>query len=228
MMGKPYQGFPKAVQKRILRGEAPLRGRPGKSLEPIDFDQERANVEALGRENPDHKDVLASVLYPAVFKEFVEHQNRYDDTSALPTPAFFYGLRPGEEIVIDEDRGQALIIKFLTVGDAHEDGRRTVFFEVNGQPREVIVADNALVSSAVSHRRADPDNASHVAAAMPGMVVNVAVDVGDKVEKGQALMVLEAMKMESTLYAEQTGVVKEIYVHPGSQIETGELLAILE
>jgi len=227
MMGKPYKGFPKSVQKRILRGEKPLGGRPGKTLESIDLDAEIERLANSERDNPDIKDAIASVLYPAVFADLVKHQNKYDDTSGLPTPAFFYGLRPGEEIVIDEDRGQALIIKFLTVGDPHEDGRRTVFFEVNGQPREVTVADNNLVSSVVSHRKAEPDNDNHVAAAMPGMVVNVAVAAGDNVEKGQTLMVLEAMKMESTLYAEKAGVMKEILVRPGSQIESGELLAVL-
>ena len=114
------------------------------------------------------------------------------------------------------------------MSDAHDDGRRTVFFELNGQPREVRVADQQLASAVESHRMADPANDSHVAAAMPGMVVNVAIATGDKVEKGQALMVLEAMKMESTLYAEKSGKVGEIYVHAGSQIETGELLALID
>ncbi len=228
MMGKPYKGFPKKVQQRILRGEKPLRGRPGTTMEAIDLDAEIARLESIGKYQPDRKDAIASVLYPAVYEELIEHENNFDDTSALPTPAFFYGLRAGEEIVIDEDRGQALIIKFLTVGDPHEDGRRTVFFELNGQPREVAVADKNLMSSVVSHRLADPQNDAHVAAAMPGMVVTVAVAAGDKVEKGQTLMVLEAMKMESTLYAEKSGTMKEILVHSGSQIETGELLAVID
>jgi pyruvate carboxylase len=228
MMGKPYQGFPRKVQQRILRGEKPLKGRPGSTLEAADFDEVIEQLKAKGRDDATIKDAIASVLYPSVFDELVTHQNNFDDTSALPTPVFFYGLRPGEEIVIDEERGQALIIKYLTMSDAHEDGRRTVFFEVNGQPREVRVADRQLASSVESHRMADPSNASHVAAAMPGMVVNVAIAVGDKVEKGQALMVLEAMKMESTLYAEKSGKVGDVYVHAGSQIETGELLALID
>jgi pyruvate carboxylase len=228
MMGKPYQGFPRKVQQRILRGEKPLKGRPGSTLPAADFDAVIEELKTKGREEPDLKDAIASALYPAVFDDLIAHQNQYDDTSALPTPVFFYGLRPGEEIVIDEERGQALILKYLTMGDAHEDGRRTVFFEVNGQPREVRVADRQLASAVESHRMADPANDSHVAAAMPGMVVNVAIAVGDKVEKGQALMVLEAMKMESTLYAEKSGTVSEIYVHAGSQIETGELLALVD
>ncbi len=228
MMGKPYKGFPKKVQNRILRGEKPMRGRPGTALEPVDFKQISSELKELGLESPTLKDTIASALYPAVFKDLVSHQERYDDTSALPTPVFFYGLRAGEEIVIDEYQGRALIIKFLTVGDAHQDGRRTVFFELNGQPREVSIVDRTLTSSVDSHRMADPGNDDHVAAAMPGMVVNVAIGIGEKVEKGQAVMVLEAMKMESTIYAQKAGKIKEILVKPGSEIETGELLAIIE
>lgn len=228
MMGKPYKGFPKKVQNRILRGEKPMRGRPGQTLEPVDFDAVKEALKKRGLDAPELKDAIASALYPSVFDELVDHQEKYDDTSALPTPVFFYGLRAGEEIVIDEYLGRALIIKFLTVGDAHSDGRRTVFFELNGQPREVTVADKNLTSSVDSHRKADPGNENHIAAAMPGMVVNVAIKVGEKIEKGQTVMVLEAMKMESTLYAEKSGKIKEILVKPGSEIETGELLAIIE
>jgi len=162
-----------------------------------------------------------------VFEEFLKHQQQFDDTSTLPTPVYFYGLQPGEEIVIDEERGNALIIKFLTIGDPHEDGRRTVFFEVNGQPREVQIADRSLASAVDAHRMADAGNADHIGAAMPGMVVKVSVEVGDEIEKGQALMVLEAMKMESTLYAERAGTVSELLVQPGHQAESGELLMIV-
>lgn len=228
MMGKPYKGFPKKVQNRILRGEKPMRGRPGQTLEPVDFDAVAEELKKRGLDSPELKDIIASALYPQVFADLVQHQNRYDDTSALPTPVFFYGLRPGEEIVIDEYQGRGLIIKFLTVGDAHSDGRRTVFFELNGQPREVSIADNNLTSSVLSHRKADPGNDNHIAAAMPGMVVKVAVAAGDKIEKGQTVMVLEAMKMESTLYAEKSGSVKEVLVQPGSEIESGELLVVME
>ena len=121
-----------------------------------------------------------------------------------------------------------MIIKFLTVGEPGDDGRCSVFFEVNGQPREVTTANRKLASAASSHRLADPANDNHIAATMPGMVVSLAVGVGDKVEKGQALMVLEAMKMESTLYAEKAGKIAEMLVAAGRQIENGELLAVLE
>ncbi len=226
-MGKPYQGFPGAVQKRILRGEKPLRGRPGGTLEAADFKAAKTHVETLGGFVEADRDALSWLLYPDVYEDFAEHRKRFDDTSGLPTPAFFYGLLPGEEIVIDEDRGKAVIIKFLTMSETREDGRCTAFFEVNGQPREVQVIDSSHANAGDSHRMADPQNADHIAASMPGMVVNVTVAAGDTVEKGQALMVLEAMKMESTLYAEKAGLIEEVMAQAGRQVESGELLAVL-
>ena len=227
-MGKPYKGFPGAVQKRILRGDKPLRGRPGSTLEAADFKAARAHVADIGSSDNLERDALSWLLYPDVFEDFAEHRKRFDDTSGLPTPAFFYGLQPGEEIVIDEDRGKAIIIKYLTMSETREDGRCTAFFEVNGQPREVQVIDSSHANASDSHRLADPQNPDHIAASMPGMVVNVTVVAGDSVEKGQALMVLEAMKMESTLYAEKSGKIEEVLIQAGRQVESGELLAVLK
>ena len=227
-MGKPHQGFPKRIRDRILRGEKPLSKRPGETLPPADFSEAKGTLKEKGLEHPETRDILSWILYPSVFEDLLAHQMEYDDTSHLPTPVYFYGLKPGEEITVDDEFGQALIIKFQTVGDPHQDGRRTAFFEVNGQPREVLVSDLSLVSSTVSHRKADPSNNRHMPAPMPGMIVSVVVSPGDIVKKGQAAMTLEAMKMESTLYFEKAGTVSELLVTPGIQVESGDLLAILE
>src|SRR5207237_6518910 len=135
------------------------------------------------------------LLYPRVFPEFAEHQEKYSDTSVLPTPVFFYGLDPGQEIGVDIEPGKTLIIKFLTVGDPHPDGSRQIFFELNGQPREVLVMDRALVVEGKTRPKAEPANPDHVGAPMPGLVVRVTVSPGDYVEKDQKLFTLEAMKM---------------------------------
>ncbi|MCA9419131.1 MAG: biotin/lipoyl-binding protein, partial [Candidatus Omnitrophica bacterium] len=110
----------------------------------------------------------------------------------------------------------------------HEDGRRTVFFELNGQSREVTVTDRALEPETPRHPKADPSNPAHVAAPMPGMVVNIAVQSGDSVAKGQKLLMLEAMKMQTIIAAERDGTISEVHVHPGMQIETGDLLMTIE
>ena len=227
-MGKPYQGFPKKVRDRILKGEKPMSGRPGRNLPAADFAQVKNFLETKGLDNPTMKDALSWTLYPGVFEQLIEHQHKYDDTSHLPTPVYFYGLKPREEIVIDDEFGKALIIKYQTVGDPHQDGTRTTFFEVNGQPREVVVNDHSLVSSIISHRKADPDDDRQVAAPMPGMVVSVAVSVNDMVEKGQAAVTLEAMKMETHLSFEQSGMVSEVLVSAGTRVESGDLLVVLE
>jgi pyruvate carboxylase len=174
------------------------------------------------------RELLSYLLYPRVFPEFAAHQARYSDTSVLPTPVFFYGMEPGEEAGIDIERGKTLIVKFLTVSDPHENGTRTVFFELNGQPREAVVTDRSLAGQAKGRRKAEPGNPLHVGAPMPGLVVRVAVEPEEHVVPGQKLCSLEAMKMETTLYAERAGEVAEVLVQPGTQVEAGDLLIRFE
>lgn len=227
-MGQPPGGFPTKVKKRILRDVKPVKGRPGASLEPIDFDATGKKIERkLGRK-PTLRDAVTHVLYPRVYEDFLAHQQSYSDTSVLPTPVFLYGQERGEEMSVDIESGKTLIVKFLSVGDAHPDGSRSVFFELNGQPREVSIIDKSLEPEKAKRPKADPANPLHVAAPMPGLVVVVGVQVGDRVSKGQKLLTLEAMKMETTLYAEVDGRVAELHVKPGTQVESGELVARLE
>lgn len=227
-MGQTPGGFPRKVRERILRGEKPLRGRPGSNLPAADFKHTAETIRPLLGHEPSRREVVSHLLYPQVFADFTSHQQAYADTSILPTPVFLYGLEPGEEIAIDIEPGKTLIIRFLTIGDPHDDGRRTVFFELNGQPREVTVTDRALEPETPRRLKADPSNPAHVAASMPGMVVTVAVKPGDSVVKGQKLLMLEAMKMQTTIAAEQKGKISEIHVQPGTQVETGDLLLTIE
>lgn len=223
-LGQPVGGFPKELQKRILKSRKPLQDRPGASLPPADFDAVSKSLAIRIKRTPSTRDVLSSVLYPRVMEEFLDHQTKYSDTSVLPTPVFFYGMEPGEEISVDIEAGKTLIIKFLTVGDPHVDGTRLVFFELNGQAREVLVLDRSLTSQVKAHTKAEPGNPSHVSAPMPGLVVTLAVGPGEKVAAGQKLVTLEAMKMETTVYAERAAKVEEVLVRPGVQVEAGDLL----
>ena len=177
---------------------------------------------------PNRRDVLSYLLYPKVYQEYTAHARNYSDTSRLPTPVFFYGQELGEEISVDIEEGKTLIIKFLTVSEPHADGTRTVFFELNGQPRDVSVVDQSLEATAAKAVKADPDDPKQVGASMPGMVVTVAVKAGDKVSRGQKLFTVEAMKMETTLNSEVQGRVAEVFVKPGSRVETGDLLLRVE
>lgn len=227
-LGQPPGGFPEALQKRILRGRKPMTDRPGATLPPADFEAARKALEAKTKRPVHPREVVTHLLYPRVFADFLSHQQTYSDTSVLPTPTFFFGMEPGEEISVDIEPGKTLIIKFLTVGDPHPDGNRLVFFELNGQPREVLVMDRSLAEVAKKQPRADANNPLHVGAPMPGLVVTITVAPGEQVAAGQKLCTLEAMKMETTLYAERAGRVAEVLVRPGMQVETGDLLVRFE
>lgn len=227
-MGQPPGGFPQAVKNRVLRGGPEFLERPGESLPPADFAAAAEKIKPLLKSEPTRRDVVTYLLYPKVYEEFVAHVKKYSDTSVLPTYTFFYGQESEEEISIDIEEGKTLILKFLTFSDPHPDGKRTVFFELNGQPRDVTVVDRSLEADTQKRLKADSADPKQVGAAMPGMVVSVPVKPGDIVTKGQKIMSLEAMKMESTIYAERDGKVGEILVKPGSQVETGDLLLKFE
>ncbi|WP_437192618.1 pyruvate carboxylase [Planctomicrobium sp. SH527] len=227
-MGQPQGGFPEGVQKRILKDRKPFTGRPGETLPPIDFAQAAQKmVPFLGRQ-PTEREMLSWVMYPGVFKDYAQHVENYGDTSILPTPVFFFGMQSGEEFAAEIEPGKTLFIKFLTTGSPHPDGTRTVFFELNGQPRDVTIDDRSVESIVEKNIKADTSNPTHIAASMPGMVVSVAVQAGDKITKGQKLLVIEAMKMQTTLNAERAGTVGQLLMKAGTQVSTGDLLLTLE
>ena len=227
-MGQPPGGFPADVQARILRGKPVVTGRPGESLPPADFKIAADKVREILKREPTNRDIVTWLLYPKVYQEFISHVDKYSDTSGLPTPVFFYGQTHGEEIAVDIEPGKRLIVRFLTIGDAHADGQRTVFFELNGQPRDVTIVDKSLEPEATVNIKADSTNPKQVGASMPGMVVTVAIQAGDNVKKGQKLFSLEAMKMETNLTAERDGKVGQVLVKRGTQVAAGDLLLTYE
>src|SRR5438067_9967774 len=138
-------------------------------------------------------------MYPDVFTSFAAARAQYGELDVLPTPQFFYGLQETNEVTVELEPGKTLIIRFLTVGEPHPDGMRTVFFELNGQPREVEVVDRSLASSVRATPIADPDDPNQIASPLPGLIVGVGVSPGDAVRKGQKLVSIESMKMETTV-----------------------------
>jgi pyruvate carboxylase len=137
-------------------------------------------------------------------------------------------LQPYQEVPIEIEPGKSLIVKFLTVGDADPDGMVTVFFELNGQPREVKVPDRKRGPVKVERPKADPQNPRHVGAPMPGKVSALSVSVGQAISKGQKLLSIEAMKMESAVYSPRDGKVVKIDVQPGNMVASGDLLVEIE
>jgi len=226
-LGVPPGGWPKKLQRIILRGQAPLKGSPSANLPAANFPSEQSEVEKkVG--HPIAEDALLSyLLYPDVFLKYDKFRQAYADVSVLPTPAFFYGLRPGEEIAVEIESGKTIILKFLTIGEAHPDGTRTLFFELNGQPREVTLRDHSLRVVERSHPKADPADPGHVGAPTAGLISGITVQINHVVERGAKLLTLEAMKMQSNIYAPVAGRVMKLHVAPGQNVEAKDLLVVI-
>ncbi len=226
-LGVPPGGWPEKLQRIMLRGQAPLKGRPGKSLAPVKFEEEQAQLEKKVNHQVRRDGLLSYLLYPEVFLKYNAHRQTYSDVSVLPTSAFFYGLKPGEEITVDIEAGKTMIVKFLTFSEAHPDGTRTLFFELNGQPREVNVRDRALRVVERSHPKADPEAPGQVGAPTAGLISSIAVPLHHAVERGAKLLTLEAMKMQSNIYAPISGKIQKLLVIPGQHVEAKDLLVVI-
>ncbi len=227
-LGQPYQGFPEKVKKAVLKGREPITCRPGELMEPVDFDQVAKELEDEFHRPFSIHDVLSYVMYPAVFKEFEQHRQNFGDLSVLDSPTFFYGMRVGEEGAAEIERGKTLMIKLLSIGEILPDGTRTIYFELNGRPREVNVIDQSIESNILRKEKADANNPNQIGATMPGTVMKILVNEGDTVKKGDHLMVNEAMKMETTVQASRDGIIKRIVVQEKESITTGDLLIEFE
>ena len=228
MMGQPPGGFDAKLIKRVLQNRKPVVGRPGETLPPADFEAAGKEVAKFLDREPTQREIVTYLLYPKVYKDYAMHHIKYGDVSCIPTPFFFFGQAPNEEFTAVIEEGKTLIFKFLTVDGGSEKGCRKVFFEMNGQPRDATVVDKSLSTDAVTRARADLDNLKHVGSTMPGMVVTVAVKAGDKVTKGQKLVTLEAMKMETTVNAELDATIAQVYVTAGFQVDAGDLMIEFE
>ena len=197
-------------------------------MPPADFESAARDIQSKAKREANDQDVLSYLLYPQVFLDYDAHRQQFGDTSTIPTGPFFYGLRAGEEVSIEIERGKTLFVKFLTTGDVREDGTRTAFFELNGQPRAVSVSDRAVGATIKRHPKADPENSNHIAAPMPGKVSSVGVKVGQTVKSGDRLLSIEAMKMETAVYSPRDGQVAEVHVEAGAVVEARDLLLVLK
>ncbi|WP_299939094.1 pyruvate carboxylase [uncultured Nitratireductor sp.] len=226
-LGQPPAGWPRALQKKVLKNSEPITVRPGSLLEPADLEQDRrALEEKLGREVSEFE-FSSWLMYPKVFTDFASASENYGPVSVLPTPVYFYGMQPEDEIFVDIERGKTLVIRCLAVGDVDEKGMVTVFFELNGQPRRVKVPDRAHGASAsAARRKAEAGNEAHMGAPMPGVVSTLAVSPGQTVKSGDVILSIEAMKMETALHAERDGTIAEVLVKAGDQIDAKDLLVV--
>jgi pyruvate carboxylase len=223
-LGQPHGGFPKELQRIILKGREPISVRPGELLEPVNFNAMKEELfQSLNRQVTSF-DAIAHALYPKVFMDYAKTFEQFGDISVLDTPTFLYGMRLGEEIEVEIEQGKTLIVKLVSIGEPQPDGTRVVYFELNGQPREVVIRDENIKATVTAKMKADKSNKDHIGATMPGTVIKVLVEKGEKVSKGDHLLLTEAMKMETTVQAPYSGTIKDIHVSNGEAIQTGDLL----
>ena len=223
-LGKPVGGWPRKVQQVVLGKQKPLKGRPGADLKPLNLERTRKKLEDDINRKASDDDLLSHLMYPEVFKDYNKFRRQYGDVSVLPSSTYFYGLQPGEEIAVDIEEGKTLYIKLINISEADEEGVRTLTFELNGYPREVEIADASLNVQEKAIAKADPGNDLHVGAPIPGIITELAVGVGAKVAKGDKLITMEAMKMQTTVYAAAAGVVDQINVAIGDSVESKDLI----
>lgn len=229
MMGQPYGGFPKELQKIVLKDIEPLTVRPGQLLPPVDFDAikkhliEQYHYENASEEVMEQK-AISYALYPKVYEDYCEHKQMYNDVSGLESHVYFYGLRKGEETYLKIDEGKQLLIKFLEASDPDEKGVRTLMFRVNGSIRHVKIQDKNLEVKTDLRLKADKNNPKHLGSSIPGVVEKVLVKEGDTVTKNMPLMIVEAMKMETTFVSKINGTVDKIYVNAGDSVHQDDLL----
>lgn len=226
-LGEPDGGWPKKLQSIILRGKKPESGRPGERLAPVDLAAATATIEEKTG-STSRTDLMSYLMYPDVFLKFAASRAKYGDLEVLPTPQFFYGLEKGDEVMVELEPGKILVIKFLTIGEPRPDGFRTVFFELNGQPREVEIRDRSLKSETDARPKADASKPGNVGAPIPGAVTVLHVKTGQSLEKGDPLLIMEAMKMQTTVYAPIAGEVKQILVNTGDSVDSRDLLLVME
>ena len=223
-LGVPYGGFPLKLQKKILGGQEPLKGRPGSILPPTNLNEEKNKLEKLINLTVTNQSLASYLMYPSVFLEFINFQKEFSDPSILSTPLFFYGPKIDEEYSLKIDEGKSLIIRFLTKGKTKPDGNCSVFFELNGQPRTIEVLDQSFNNANITKIKVDQNKPNQIGSPLPGHVAQLYVKNGTKVIKGDKILIIEAMKMETTISAEKSGKVGNIQVSSGDNVDSKDLL----
>lgn len=230
-LGQPYGGFPEKLQKIILKDIEPFQDRPNAHLEPIDITNE---FEAFKKEFSGlHKDMtindfLSYKLYPKVFTDYYDLRKVYGNVMKVPTKNFFYGMKIGEEILIELDRGKTLLLEYRSKGTPDDDGRVTVYFKVNGQGRNIKIKDESVTVDKVVHQKADSDNVHHIGSPLQGSLSKILVSEGDTVHKNQPLFVVEAMKMETTITSIKDAKIKKVVLKENTLIDSEDLILVLE
>ena len=227
-LGQPMGGWPKKLQKIVLGDRKAFTNRPGANLKPLDLEKVHAELAHKLRREATDDDVFSYLMYPEVFTNFAKTEASYGDLAVLPTLAFFYGMKPGDEITLDLEPGKTLFIRLLSVSPVDVEGKRVVSFEMNGMARQTTIVDKSVQPKVKSRAKADAGDPLQVSAPIPGVITALPVNVGSRVAKGEKILSLEAMKMQTTIYAPADGLIAEIAIKVGDAVEAKDLLIKLK
>jgi len=228
-LGQPPGGFPEKLLDKVLKGKAPKTERPGANLTNINIERTRSELSKhLGGKKVDDEDVFSYLMYPSVFLDYMGRRRTYGPVRTLPTKTFFYGMEAGEEISAEIDPGKILEIRLQAIGEANENGEVKVFFELNGQPRVIRVSDKKIKFDKGTRQKFNLENPNHIGAPMSGVVASIVIKEEQKVKKGDLLLIIEAMKMETGIHSGYDGTIKKIFATLGSQIEAKDLLVEMD
>ena len=223
-LGQPMGGWPKKLQSVVLGDRKPIKGRPGAELKPLNFKKIEEELSTRLKRDATTDDVFSHIMYPEVFAGYAKMERDYSDLSVLPTPAFFYGMKIGQEVSVEIESGKTLFIRLVNLGAVDAEGKRTVSFELNGMSRQLSVVDRSVKPTVKARVKADAAKPAEIGAPIPGLVTTLSVSVGAKVAKGDKLFTLEAMKMQTTIYAPNDGVVEEINIRVSDAVESKDLM----
>lgn len=227
-LGQPMGGWPKKLQKVVLGDRKPYTVRPGARLEPLNLDKVRGELTSKLKHEATEDDVYSYLMYPDVFLAYAKVAGTYSDLSVLPTPAFFYGMKPGDEITVDLEEGKTLFIRLMNISPVDPEGKRVVSFELNGMARQTTVVDKSVQPKVKSRPKVDPNDVLQVGAPIPGVITALPTSINARVAKGDKLLSLEAMKMQTTVYAPADGLIAEIAIKVGDTVEAKDLLVKLK
>ncbi|MDR2282261.1 MAG: pyruvate carboxylase [Sphingobacterium sp.] len=227
-IGQPEGGFPSKIQQIVLKGQPASTERPNKHLPALDVESDFAEFRSVHGEDLSITDYLSYKFYPKVFLDYLDAYRKYGDVSLISTPIFLYGMEIGQETTIDIARGKTLLVRLLSISPADDDGKRTVFFKLNGQTRNIDVVDRSVHTEKKVHEKCDPSDSNQVGSPLRGMLSKVHVKEGDIVAEDAPLFVIEAMKMESTVCAVSSGKVKKVTLQSGTMVDTNDLIILME
>ncbi len=210
-------GWPEPFRTKVLEGRHPKIG-----ITPL-TDEQKAKLQGS---TDDRRLLLNQLLFPQPTQQFLQTREQYGDVSVLATPDYLYGLRPGIEHVIEIEQGVRLLVALEAIGEPDEKGMRSVMATLNGQLRPVTVRDRSIAVDVASAEKADPGQPGHVAAPFMGVVTLKAAE-GERVEVGQPVATIEAMKMEAAITAPIAGIVQRRAIPATQQCEAGDLLLVI-